>query len=393
MTVSPINHPADLHDVEAAFQSTLHMPDLGALHVVLATVAGNRMSGDPIWTMLIGPPSSGKTEIVASLGDLADIHEVSTTTKAGILSGSTAAGGTGGLLFEIGSAGIIVFKDLTTLLSEPATTRNEVLAILREVYDGRVDRALGSGGGQRITWRGHAGCIACSTEAVDTVDLAAFGERWMRYRLSPLGDDDRFLSGLSVFENQGLQRDRRDERARVVSRFFSSLEIPDRPPSLTAAEEDRLITLSELGTRCRSAVVRDGWHRDVIEQVPAPEELPRLLGQLSQLSAGLSPIGVDDGQRWRLLTRCALDGMSSMRRHVLDVLIKAGSDLATSSVAGRCALPPTSVRRHLQDLAAQGVVRFVGDDPERWQISSWTRERWWATTGFASDYGGGGPEA
>ena len=48
-----------------------------------------------------------------------------------------AKGATGGLLRRIGERGVMVVKDVTTILSMDRNMRGEVLAALREVYDGR----------------------------------------------------------------------------------------------------------------------------------------------------------------------------------------------------------------------------------------------------------------
>ena len=122
MTVAPIRPVTTLRDVDAVFQETLHMPDLGALHVVLASVVANRMAGMPVWLLLIGPPASAKTETVETLADLADVFTLSTTTKAGLLTGSTEQGGTGGVLLEGGERFVLVIKDFTTICSEHAST-------------------------------------------------------------------------------------------------------------------------------------------------------------------------------------------------------------------------------------------------------------------------------
>jgi len=107
-------------DVVAVFRRHLYLPDPGPLAVVLATVVANRLPGDPVWLLMVGPPASGKTEILSSLSKLPYIHEASTITEAGLLSGSTTRreGATGGLLAEMGAFGIIVCKDFTSVLSE-----------------------------------------------------------------------------------------------------------------------------------------------------------------------------------------------------------------------------------------------------------------------------------
>ncbi len=360
MTAQPTQEPTSLADVIDTWQRTLHMPEPGALLVALGAIVANLMEGDPLWLMLVGPPSSGKTEIVEAFSELSWVHMVSTVTKAGLLAGSPSKDGTGGLLMELGERGVIVFKDFTTLLSEHASTRNEVFGILREVHDGKVSRVLGTRGGQTPKWRGQAGAIACVTDAVDQFEMAALGERWLRYRLGPLEPPDRFLAGLSAFANRSKQRSNREARRLVVESFLSGLVIEAEPPTLSDAAVDRLITLADLGTRCRSAVPRGGGHGDEISQVLPPEEVPRLMVALSRLSAGLSVIGVDYTTRWAILAKCALDGIHSLRRRVLDVLVDTDAELSTATVAGHCAVPQTSTRRHLEELTARASSGNAG---------------------------------
>jgi hypothetical protein len=58
------------------------------------------------------------------------------------------------------------------------------------------------------------------------------------------------------------------------------------------------------------------------------------------------------------------------------VLLAGSMDLATATVAARCRLPASSVRRHLQELSALGLCDLEGTDPERWCASAWLRTRW-----------------
>jgi hypothetical protein len=47
------------------FSKWFHLPNPGALLVVLGAYAANRMAGTPVWLLIVGPPSAGKTEILA----------------------------------------------------------------------------------------------------------------------------------------------------------------------------------------------------------------------------------------------------------------------------------------------------------------------------------------
>ena len=73
----------------------------------------------------------------------------------------------GGLLRRVGSQGILVVKDFTSILEMDRTARGQVLAALREVYDGRWDREVGAEGGQTLTWQGKCGFLAGCTTSID----------------------------------------------------------------------------------------------------------------------------------------------------------------------------------------------------------------------------------
>src|SRR5947209_11501842 len=98
-----------LTECVATFQRWLYLPDPSPLYVVLATVAANQAPGDPVWLLLVGPPGSGKTELLVPLGLLPDVHSAATLTEASLLSGTPhrdrAKDAKGGLLREIGPYG------------------------------------------------------------------------------------------------------------------------------------------------------------------------------------------------------------------------------------------------------------------------------------------------
>ena len=93
-----------LSDVHAAFAHWLELPpaDQGPPHesvdVALATVIANRMDGDPLWMFLVAPPSGGKTEVIRSLDDVADVYPLSSLTAQTFASGFERKGAETSLL-------------------------------------------------------------------------------------------------------------------------------------------------------------------------------------------------------------------------------------------------------------------------------------------------------
>jgi hypothetical protein len=201
------------------------------------------------------------------------------------------------------------------------------------------------------------------------------GERFSYFRMPSASPEDDFMACVVADENAGHQRDVRSNRAREVRRFFDALVLPDALPPLLQETQDRLISLANLGARCRSSVVRDGYSRE-IDLVPDHERSPRLYGQLRQLHAGLVVIGTPSALLWQLLAKVALDGVHPGRRAVIEYLVANPDAHTTATIAAHCRLTKTPARRHLEDLMAHRVVDLVGEAPERWRASEWLVERW-----------------
>ena len=379
-----MTHHRRLQDLIHLFQRTMWLPDPGIVYVVLAAVAANLMGTPPVWLLIVGPPSSGKTECLDALSELDLCVSVSTFTEAGLLSGSAVREGseaTGGLLMQLPDPGILIASDFGTLLNEHGSTRNRLFACLREVFDGKFIRRLGTSGGKVFAWMGNAGLIGACTEAIDSpsIDLGVLGERFTYYRLPESTPADEFMASVVADETMGHVVEIRQQRAALVAEIFAELVVPDEFPPVTEAEQVRLVTLATIGTRCRSSVLREGYSRE-IDMVPGHERSPRLYRQLRQLLAGLYLIGTPAGEVWRLIAKVALDGMHPGRRKVIEYLIANPGPHTTAVVSGHCRLPDTPTRRHLEDLRAHGVVELVGDHPERWEPSAWLQDNWWAVS-------------
>jgi hypothetical protein len=289
---------------------------------------------------------------------------------------------------QLGERGLMVASDFGTLLNEHGSTRNRIFACLREVFDGKFVRQLGTDGGRTFAWAGHAGFTGACTEAIDSpsIDLGLLGERFTYFRVPPVTAGEDYLACVVADENAGHQPRIRSDRARLVADFFDGLALPAELPPLSEEQQSRLITLAGVGTKCRSSVVRDGYSRE-IELVPNHERSPRLYSQLRQLHAGFTVIGTPEVDVWRLLAKAALDGIHPGRRAVLDYLMTWPGEHTTASIAGHCRLTVTPTRRHLQDLCAHGVLDVVGENPERWTTSDWLRDAWWAVADLSQPVG------
>ncbi len=380
-------------DLVATFRRYLHLPDPGALLIAVATVAANRGPGDPVWTLLVGPPGGGKTEQLAPLAGLPDVHPVATITEAALLSGTPKRDhdkqAKGGLLREIGDSGILLCKDFGSVLSMHREARAAVLAALREIYDGSWTRHLGSDGGRKLHWSGKVGLLAGCTPAIDSHHsvMGTMGERFVLYRLPPVEGDAQARRAL---QHVGREVAMRTELAEAVHRVLDLTAADRLTQPAGEADTDRLVSISTLAVRCRSAVERDSYSREV-ELIPEAEAPGRLALVLLRLRNALDAIGVDDLTAWALVEKAALDSMPALRRTVLECLVSA-ERLATKDVAERAGYPTTTARRALEDLAAHGVLHRCSQGQGKadlWAVNDWTRARWPGVPERSGANGGG----
>jgi len=380
---APPVEPKTLAEVVATFKQWLHLDDLGPLYAVLATVVANRMAGDPVWLMVVGASSGGKTELVNAISREPDVHPAATLTEASLLSGTPKKdrrpGAKGGLLREIGDFGILAVKDFTSILSMNREPRTQLLGALREIFDGAWHRDVGVEGGTRLAWEGKVGLVAGCTAVVDSHHqvMATMGERFLLYRL---GEIDPKEQARRALQNTGRERQLRAELAGAVSGLFASLApLPEGPPDLADAETDGLVALASLAARARSGVERDAHTRE-IELIPDPEAPARLAQTLRRLYGGMLTIGLERAAAWGYITKVGLDCMPKLRRGVFDALaaLPAGARLGTGVLAAQVAYPTTTARRALEDLMVHGVVEREAEPAggsHNWWLTRWAREQ------------------
>jgi hypothetical protein len=315
--------PCSVGDVLQVFNKWLLLADNRPILAALGTVAANLLDGDPVWTGVIGPPSSAKTEIILSLTGLPYAKSASTLTLPGLLSGTpkpqqhkTAKGG---LLREIGDFGILLMKDFGSVLSMRHETKSEVLGALREIYDGSWTRNVGAEGGRTLTWNGKVGFVFGATGAIDEhhAVMSAMGERVLLSRMLP--EDGQFERAL---EHRGAAtKQMRKELREAVTRLFDQKLPP--PQNISEVETRELADVVNLVVKLRAPVVRDRVSHEITD-VYDPEGTARIGLTLERLLAGLDTIGVERTRAMDMIKEIALDSVPRQRRRAFEFLDDGG---------------------------------------------------------------------
>lgn len=355
--------------------------DVGALDAVLATAAAERLCGDPLWLLVVSGSGNAKTETVQALAGVGALV-TSTISSEGALLSATARrergkDATGGLLRRLGDRGLLVIKDVTSILSMNRDTRASLLAAFRELHDGRWERNVGTDGGRTLTWTGRIVIIGAVTTAWDRAHdvIASMGDRFVVIRMdSTVG---RMVAGRHACRNTGDETRMRAELAAVVGGVLATVN-PKTAITLTETEQERLLQAADVVTLARTGVDYD-YRGDVID-AHAPEMPTRFAKQLTQVVRGAVAIGMDRSRAVGLAIRCARDSMPPLRLAILDDLA-AHPGSQTRLVRQRLEKPRATVDRQLQALHMLGVLTCV-EEEDVYQGKAVTRWRYRLATGI-----------
>ncbi len=340
--------------------------DLDAMTAAVAVAACVHLDGDTPWLLVVSGSGFTKTETVSALAG-AGAHVTSTITSEGALLSATSKrertkNATGGLLRAIGDSGVLVIKDVTSILSMGRELRSQVLAALREVADGYWERNVGTDGGQTLTWSGRCVTVGAVTTAWDKHHqvVAEMGDRFLLVRMDSDDADNRDNAGRQALLTTSQEKPMRAALREAVAGLIAGMD-PDRISALTDTETGVLLGLADVAARCRTAVERDGHQKP--EWAHALEAPTRLAKYLWQLVRGAVAIGVDRDDAMRLAARVAADCMPPLRkRTLLDVRTHPRTTVAQT--ASRLQLPWSTVDRAMQELHLLGAVVAHKDDPD-----------------------------
>lgn len=345
-----------LNGLAAVFNKWLLLADDDYLPILVGSVLAHRLKSDPVWLLIVAPPGGTKSELLRSLYAYTGIHPLSQLTARTLASGF--GNRTDASLLSRLTNEILVLKDFTTVLQISHDERQAILAQLREVYDGQLDAAWGTG--QELHWKGRLGFLAGVTPVIDQHQstMSLLGERFVLFR--PRMAERSALSRWSLRQGGG-ERTMRRELQRAMHGFLraSGSKTPTLPEPLLLS----LAAIGDLVTRGRSPVHRD-YNRqfDYAPEPEAPTRFPKVLLSLAQGIAMAHDRAEVTAHELRLVMRVALDCLPPIRRCVL-VSLAAKQDASISellvSASRRCSV--ATIRRAVEDLEALGVVRRVAD--------------------------------
>lgn len=354
----------------------------------VASIAINvHTDSDAIWLMLLGAPSTGKTELAMTLSEVAKTFVISSVTENTFLSGMRGADGKElSLLRQIGKNGMIIAKDYTTILSMDHTKRDTIISQFREVYDGYFVKRTGNGIGG--TWKGKVNMIGCCTDALFSCDgeAAEMGRRALNYVFPEMNDEERMQMMEKSNDNINDIKVKRDVLKEMFKEFIAEKvsQLPrdkDNKISLPPVEEElrfSIMNLANFLTKARTATKRD--FQGKLIQVMWAEGPTRANGQLQMMAQTFQWMndGKTTDKHKLFLYKISLDSIPKLRRIALNVL-STYDFVTTKGFAQHLGYPSKTAREWLEDLNVLGVCdRSVGEakntTADTWKIKDKYRE-------------------
>ncbi len=345
-----------IEKLKEKFSKWLLRVDPHLVEIVVATVVANRMGGDPLWMLLVAPPSSAKTELIRSLSLLSDVHLLSNLTPNTLLSGMK--GKKDASLLPRLSGKVLAMKDFTTILTLHRDARAEIFAQLREVYDGAYSKGYGTGEEKR--WEGHVGFLAGVTQVIDGQHAVhtILGERFLLYRPEI---EARQAMARKAIRNIGSEVQMRKELAEAMQGFMEAIGTPNAWAVTIPEETEKvIITLADLTAMGRAGVPRDGYER-LVQYTPQPEVPARLAKQLALLAKafavvhGRTEVGSEE---LTVLRKVCVDSQIRQRMTVIGhlALLPSWEWAETSVVANETVIPTSTCKELLEDCWILGIV-------------------------------------
>jgi hypothetical protein len=351
-----------LDELVEVYRGWMAIEDASTVYMPLACYAANRLGGEPVWVLVVAPPSCGKTESLKPLEALhAEEYPVKVlpaVTEAGLLSGTPEnereRGATGGKLREIGEQGLLVCKDFGAMLEMDPTKRRTTMQALREVFDGHYVRPLGTGGGKTIEWRGKAGFIGASTNVIDSHHdlMSMMGERMLIFR--PKQPPARQMARMAARHSA----DGDEQRVALASAVRECMEkVQLYSVSVSEAGDEVIGALARYVAKGRGAVTRnERLVKRPILSAPEGEGPARLVKSMKQLWRGLRCIGASDELSWCMLRKVARDTVPPHRQRVLERLTE--DPTTVDALASTSRLTTQMVEWALEELRQHELVQL-----------------------------------
>lgn len=362
-----------LEDVSRAVTQLLPNSSTALQLILAVALASQREQSTMLWLLLVGEPSSGKTDLVRLIKNHRLAFYQDTITQNSFISGErpTEKEKVHDLLPLLNNK-CFVIKDWTSIFSLDERMTKKLLGDLVGIYDKEYSKFSSRRGSIAYeSYFSHLGCITPATLNKHTQYMNMVGARFLMYSMPALTGADQQKSFEAIFSGQNrkaVEQHARDLTTRYLD-FLLMVELPLPPLSEEAKYYLQLSAM--LMANCRGIVMMqsstftndDGKEVTTYEPIEIQIEQPwRAVQQLICLVQHIalvndrSDINNDDLQ---IIKDVVISSMPADRSHALREIIVAGGHVTAKDLSTATDVSVKTSRRLLSELLSLRVLEKI----------------------------------
>ncbi|MCG7849704.1 MAG: hypothetical protein MIO93_11065 [ANME-2 cluster archaeon] len=346
----------------------LHVPDDAPYTIIFATMISNKITGHPVWVLIVGPPGNGKTVFIEFLtpGGRVNmfVHPISSLTKSTLVSGLDGNVD----LYPRLDGKIMALNDLTTIVSKNKEELNEILGQLRAMFDGHYVAEFGSGIGTK-EYESKFTIIAGVTPKIDIISkqMSSLGERFARVRFHDNTNDFRSKATDKACETDQISKENWNSISNEILTLYENFK-PEDLPTIDNKSEFLIKFCADITAILRTPIEKDNHQNVVAEpQSEIPTRLTKTYKKLAQSIAYVLEKDTVDLEVISYIYRVALDTPDANRVIVLRNLGREHKEI--NELESSIKLPFGTITNILEDLILMGVVekeiQFLEDNKSK----------------------------
>jgi hypothetical protein len=368
--ISYSENRAELDALIERFKKWLHVEDPSTLYTLCAAKISHRLQGDPVWLMIIGPSSDGKSELLRAFTQPGEIT-LDDLSEHTFVSGYQSKATKDIPQFAQTLANRIWYiYDLSIMMSKPFEERSTIFSDLRMIYDGRLIKRFGNKTHFDIPTPNNT-LICGSTPVIDRTILEdqLMGTRFMTWR-TKTGDRRSIMQKIDE-----VDKDFSSMRSSLQSQVHLwATNVKTLNYEYTELDNNNLQILANQTTLMRTSVDTDR-NRELVNEA-YPEAPGRFYRQLKKMYKSYRIIGLTEEESLKCCRKLCMDCIIPLRLKILEWLYNnnhSEGQHSLSEVAVGTQMGKGATQTHLSALMGLGIVRYEDRYNQQYHrdVTSW----------------------
>lgn len=323
----------------------------------VATSLTVNLADKPIWGLVIGAASTGKSTLLDSLGGSNELFEYASK----ITSESFVSGMAKGEVDEISIMANIdrktlVVGDLTCILSLPIVVQQKLWGLFKEAYGGMLKVTFGNQAPKE--YYGKKFCmIAGVTHAIYQFNDSDMGERFVKIDFAGRDfDEDAQMDQAIRNQNNwpAIEKELRENMLGYIKYLHETVDFSS-PPEIDEETQSKIKMLAKLATRLRAKVNKDRYEGMIAR--PVVEGPARLALQLMTIAKGLmwvKQVDEIDSDIYETLQKIAFDSCPGLAFECVNYVHKVKA-CSMNTLVAKLKIPKTRVHQIITDFSHLGI--------------------------------------